>query len=116
MNMKRWLFLLLLSPLLCMAQTYKYLGVEHGLSNRRVYCIQKDKTGYMWFLTNEGIDRYNGKNFKHYKLMDGEIEVCSTSTGSTLTPKISCGKSGKKEKSSNTMKPTMSSTWYTNFP
>lgn len=75
--MKRWLFLLLLSPLLCMAQTYKYLGVEHGLSNRRVYCIQKDKTGYMWFLTNEGIDRYNGKNFKHYKLMDGEIEVNS---------------------------------------
>jgi len=75
--MKKWLFLLLFSPLLCIAQTYKYLGVENGLSNRRVYCIQKDKTGYMWFLTHDGIDRYNGKDFHHYKLMDEETEVNS---------------------------------------
>lgn len=51
--MKKWLFLILLFPLICVAQTYRYLGVEDGLSNRRVYCIQKDKTGYMWFLTHE---------------------------------------------------------------
>ena len=50
--MKKWLFLILLFPLICVAQTYRYLGVEDGLSNRRVYCIQKDKTGYMWFLTH----------------------------------------------------------------
>ena len=31
----------------------------------------------MWFLTHEGIDRYNGKEFKQYKLMDGGIEVNS---------------------------------------
>ena len=31
----------------------------------------------MWFLTHEGIDRYNGKEFKQYKLMDGDIEVNS---------------------------------------
>ena len=75
--MKKWIFLLLLFPLTCVAQTYQYLGVEDGLSNRRVYCIQKDKIGYMWFLTQEGIDRYNGKEFKQYKLMDGDIEVNS---------------------------------------
>ncbi len=75
--MKKWLFLILLFPLICVAQTYRYLGVEDGLSNRRVYCIQKDKTGYMWFLTHEGIDRYNGKDFKRYKLMDGDTEVNS---------------------------------------
>ena len=55
--MKKWLFLLLLFPLTCVAQTYQYLGVEDGLSNRRVYYIQKDNVGYMWFLTHEGIDR-----------------------------------------------------------
>ena len=75
--MKKWIFLLLLFPLTCVAQTYQYLGVEDGLSNRRVYCIQKDRTGYMWFLTHEGIDRYNGKSFKRYKLMDGDTEVNS---------------------------------------
>lgn len=75
--MRRWIFLLLLFPLTCIAQTYQYLGVEDGLSNRRVYYIQKDRAGYMWFLTHEGIDRYNGKEFKQYKLMDGNVEVNS---------------------------------------
>ena len=73
--MKKWLFLLLLFPLTCVAQTYQYLGVEDGLSNRRVYYIQKDNVGYMWFLTHEGIDRYNGKEFKRYKLMDGDKQL-----------------------------------------
>lgn len=67
----------LLCPLLCLAQTYKYIGVENGLSNRQVYAIQKDKKGYMWFLTHDGIDRFNGKDFKSYKLMDGEEEISS---------------------------------------
>ena len=75
--MKKWLFLLLLFPLTCVAQTYQYLGVEDGLSNRRVYYIQKDNVGYMWFLTHEGIDRYNGTEFKRYKLMDGDKELNS---------------------------------------
>lgn len=75
--MKKWLFILLLFPLIGFAQTYKYIGVEDGLSNRRVYYIQKDLKGYMWFLTHEGVDRYNGKEFKHYKLMDGNEEVNS---------------------------------------
>lgn len=68
---------LLILPIICIAQTYKYIGVEDGLSNRRVYAIQKDPKGYMWFLTHDGIDRYNGKDFKQYKLMDGDEEVNS---------------------------------------
>ena len=75
--MKKWLFLLLLFPMVGFAQTYKYISVEDGLSNRRVYYIQKDRKGYMWFLTHEGIDRYNGKEFKHYKLTDGSEELNS---------------------------------------
>ena len=71
------LFVYLLFSLFCAAQTYKYIGVEDGLSNRRVYAIQKGPKGYMWFLTHDGIDRYNGKDFKQYKLMDGEEEVNS---------------------------------------
>lgn len=71
------LFIFLLSSFLSAAQTYNYIGVEDGLSNRRVYAIQKGPKGYMWFLTHDGIDRYNGKEFKQYKLMDGEEEVNS---------------------------------------
>ena len=70
-------FLFLISSFLAAAQTYNYIGVEDGLSNRLVYAIQKGPKGYMWFLTHDGIDRYNGKEFKHYKLMDGEDEINS---------------------------------------
>ena len=55
-------------------QTYKHIGVEDGLSNRRIYNIQKDHQGYMWFLTNEGMDRYNGKDIKHYKLIEENLK------------------------------------------
>ena len=70
--------ILYLLPISVRPQTYKYIGMEDGLSNRQVYAIEKDRKGYMWFLTPEGIDRYNGKEFKHYKLMDGERELNST--------------------------------------
>lgn len=67
--MKRILpFLLLFICTLCIAQNYTYIGVENGLSNRRVYSIEKDEIGYMWFLTHDGIDRFDGRNIKHYKL------------------------------------------------
>ncbi len=70
-------FLGLLFPLFCYAQIYKYIGVEEGLSHRRVYAISKDSKGYMWFLTHSGIDRYDGKNIKTYHLMDGSEELSS---------------------------------------
>lgn len=75
--MKNWLFILLLFPFSCAAQVYKYISIEDGLSNRRVYSIQKDRKGYMWFLTHDGIDRFDGKHFKQYKLTDGNEEVNS---------------------------------------
>ncbi|WP_455673262.1 ligand-binding sensor domain-containing protein, partial [Phocaeicola sp.] len=55
------------------AQLYQYLNTLDGLSSRRVISIQKDRKGYMWFLTHEGIDRYNGKQYVHYPLsVDGK--------------------------------------------
>lgn len=64
----------LLLPLAVAAQTFKYIGVEDGLSNRRISHIRKDSIGYMWFLTYEGVDRYDGKNVKHYNFVDEEGE------------------------------------------
>ena len=66
--MKYIVYILFFFPVWVTAQTYKYIGIEDGLSNRRIFNIQKDAQGYMWFLTNEGMDRYNGKDIKHYKL------------------------------------------------
>jgi ligand-binding sensor domain-containing protein len=57
------------------AQLYRYLDKEDGLSSRRVVSIEKDHKGYMWFLTHEGVDRYNGNQYIHYKLHDGEKNI-----------------------------------------
>lgn len=62
--MKNISFVLMFIPLISFAQTYKYIEIEDGLSNRRIFDIQKDSKGYMWFLTNEGMDRYDGKENK----------------------------------------------------
>lgn len=44
--------------------------MEDGLGSQKVYRILQDSLGYMWFLTQEGPDRYNGKEIKHYELTD----------------------------------------------
>ena len=56
------------------SQIYKYIDMKDGLSSRRVLSICQGSQGYMWILTHKGIDRFDGKNFKHYQLKkDGNI-------------------------------------------
>ncbi len=75
--MRRFLVLLCLALLWMFpasAQLFRYLDTQNGLSSRRVISVEKDRRGYMWFLTHEGIDKYNGKQYVHYKLTDeGQI-------------------------------------------
>ena len=56
----------------------KYIGLEDGLNNQKIYHIQKDQRGYMWFLTQEGVDRYDGKHIKHYNFSDDSMKLDST--------------------------------------
>lgn len=66
--MKRLLLLLCLVfiSLISQAQIFKHLSIADGLSHRHVYSIKQDSKGYMWFLTHEGADRFNGTEYKHY--------------------------------------------------
>lgn len=46
---------------------FSKLSIESGLSHKKVTCIAQDPTGYMWFGTAEGLNRYDGYNFRVYK-------------------------------------------------
>ena len=46
---------------------FKNLTIEDGLSQSTVETIFQDSKEYIWFGTNDGLDRYNGYEFKHYK-------------------------------------------------
>lgn len=49
-------------------QIYKYIGLSDGLSSRNVYAVQQSNNGFMWFLTDNGIDRYDGKSISTYSI------------------------------------------------
>ncbi|MEO8109161.1 MAG: two-component regulator propeller domain-containing protein [Ginsengibacter sp.] len=46
---------------------FNNLTEKDGLSNNRVTCFYKDKTGYMWIGTESGLNLYNGNSWKIYK-------------------------------------------------
>ena len=62
------LFLFLLSVYQSAAQTYsvKRLGIEQGLSNNYVVSITQDKQGFLWFATEEGLNKFDGTHFITY--------------------------------------------------
>ena len=70
--MKR-IILLLLLPIIfvkiakAQVDEITYLGIENGLSNNSVNTIFKDRYGYMWFGTDDGLNRYDGYEFKVFR-------------------------------------------------
>lgn len=46
---------------------FEHLKIENGLSQSSVRAIHQDKKGFMWFGTNDGLNRYDGYEFKIFK-------------------------------------------------
>ena len=46
---------------------FKHLTVENGISNNIVNTLIQDKSGFMWFGTNDGLNRYDGYDFKIFR-------------------------------------------------
>jgi ligand-binding sensor domain-containing protein len=44
----------------------KFFSVDDGLSEREVVDACQDKAGYVWMATNNGLNRFNGKDFVVY--------------------------------------------------
>ncbi|WPV00720.1 two-component regulator propeller domain-containing protein [Mucilaginibacter sp. cycad4] len=60
-----FLFIAFINP--SFAQNLGYLGLEQGLSNNSVTSIYKDKYGFMWFGTLDGLNRFDGYSFAKYR-------------------------------------------------
>jgi ligand-binding sensor domain-containing protein len=69
--MNKLLFFLVISLLHIDAfgQNYpiRHLDISSGLSNNSVASIYQDQNGYMWFGTFDGLNRYDGNDFKIYR-------------------------------------------------
>lgn len=69
---------MLLSVKMLSAQPYyfKHYQVEHGLSNNSVFSNVQDQSGFMWFGTKDGLNRFDGysfKTFRHDPAMPGSL-------------------------------------------
>lgn len=46
---------------------FEKISEQNGLSNNRVNCITQDLRGFLWIGTNDGLNRYDGNNFKVFR-------------------------------------------------
>jgi len=46
---------------------FKHLGIQEGLSQNTVNCMMQDSQGFLWIGTQDGLNRYDGYNFKIYR-------------------------------------------------
>jgi signal transduction histidine kinase/ligand-binding sensor domain-containing protein/DNA-binding response OmpR family regulator len=51
---------------------YSFINTADGLSQNEVHCIHEDKKGFIWFGTQDGLNRYDGYSFKIYRPQPGE--------------------------------------------
>lgn len=54
-----------------------HLSIQNGLSNNSVRCIYQDKKGFIWFGTYDGLNRYDGSEFKVFRNKIGDSNSLS---------------------------------------
>lgn len=60
-------FLIFVQNLFSQGLNFNNLSVKDGLSNNKVVAILQDKTGFLWFGTEDGLNRFDGYEFKVYR-------------------------------------------------
>lgn len=74
-NMKTTHYLITIFLFLCYSSPHGYasgnadlriLTMQDGLSDNTINSIIKDGDGFMWFATNKGLSRYDGKNIRNF--------------------------------------------------
>lgn len=68
-NMKQYCFALIIASSFSQAQGIKFEGIslEQGLSQTSVFSITQDRQGFLWFATQDGLNRYDGYSFSVYR-------------------------------------------------
>lgn len=62
----------LLATTAAQASLYRNYQTGDGLSHNSVWAVMQDSRGYMWFGTNDGLNRFDGLNFKVYRRNDAD--------------------------------------------
>ncbi len=63
---------------------FKRLTTRDGLSQNRIFDIVQDKYGFIWIGTEDGLNRYDGYNFKVFKNIPGDTTSLANNFAETL--------------------------------
>jgi len=73
MNFRIFIILFFCGSLLCNAPnthaqliTFKHYGVEDGISQSEIKCIFQDSEAYLWFATQNGLNKFDGYSFESF--------------------------------------------------
>ncbi|MBS1688199.1 MAG: histidine kinase [Bacteroidetes bacterium] len=50
---------------------YKQYTMTQGLISNTIYHSFRDSKGYMWFCSDKGVSKFDGKTFRHYSTLQG---------------------------------------------
>ncbi len=50
---------------------YTYYSIREGLPSNDIYNCVEDKKGFLWIATENGVSKFDGKNFKNYSTVQG---------------------------------------------
>jgi len=67
------LILIALAPLIAFSQqpSLRNYTVDDGLPSSEVYHVIQDSKGYVWFATNMGVSRFDGRSFRNFDVQNG---------------------------------------------
>src|SRR5258706_6634413 len=46
---------------------FQHITIEQGLSQSTVYAVVQDTSGFMWFGTRDGLNRYDSRKIRTYR-------------------------------------------------
>lgn len=76
---KLLIYCILFTSLVATGQTtslyFNNISTENGLSNNKVNCILQDKRGFVWIGTDDGLNRYDGYRFQHFRFQDDTLSI-----------------------------------------
>ncbi|HET7732781.1 MAG TPA: two-component regulator propeller domain-containing protein, partial [Paludibacter sp.] len=58
---------------------YKF-STEQGLSSNVIYSILQDQKGFIWIASEEGLNKFDGRNFTHYAVNKGRYSLTHNRT------------------------------------
>lgn len=55
----------------------RLLTMRDGLADNTIPCIYKDEDGFMWFGTDNGLSRYDGKTIQNFKPANTYVSIAA---------------------------------------